>query len=174
MTYILFDKYPPNKIEPLMYEVTMLNGTYKLYSEMDTVGAVNGILRSAILESFLLHARILMDFLEDHEGWGDNLTCSKFTGIDGKPMEGISVKLKDDIRKNLGKHLAHLTQVRADTKAAWNITEMKNELNEGISSFIENCADSNFPDDASQWKLAFAEQTQNKPEPMFLNPNKQS
>ncbi|HYD93348.1 MAG TPA: hypothetical protein VEB18_02745 [Candidatus Paceibacterota bacterium] len=154
MTYLIIDRYPANKVEPLVYEIKMLNDTFKLYSLHKEP------LQSAILESFLLHARILIDFLESNRKNKDDLTCSDFTDINGNPLQGEVVNLKVGVKEAINKHLAHLTLKRTNGKAQWRMGEIRNELNKSFRSFVAKCADSNFPEQPNQWRLALLEQVQ--------------
>lgn len=156
MSYKIYQKNTlDNKVKPLMYEVNMLNNAFDLYWK---IYKADPVLPSLILESFLLHARILIDFIEDNRKSKDDLTCSDFVDNDNKSIQGVSVNLKSDTKKALNKHLTHLTQTRLAVKPGWNITDIKYSINGAMEIFINKCADSNFPDNPSMWRSAFNEQ----------------
>jgi len=131
----------------------MLNYTYGYYQQIKEEP-----LRSVILESFLLHARNLIDFLENNRNRKDDLTCSDFTDTSGNPIQGEQVPLKEKTKDIIGKTVAHLTQMRTDSKTQWHITEIREMLNNAMKDFLKKCADSNLPEEPNHWRLAFQEQ----------------
>lgn len=142
-------------MEPLMYEVNMLNNAFDLYLKNYEQ---NSILPTLILESFLLHARILIDFLESNRKKEDDLTCLDFVDNNNNKIQGEIVNLNPDIKKALNKHLAHLTKIRLAEKPGWDIENIKITINKAMKKFIDKCADANFSDNPSMWRLAFDEQ----------------
>ena len=67
-----------SEMDLLFYEIERFN-------RVDPSGSshVDQVNRDAHLESVLLHARNLIDFLEDNRTHGDDLTCSDFNDRDG-------------------------------------------------------------------------------------------
>lgn len=157
MSYKVFQKNTSSsKVDPLIYEVKMFNDAFEQYL---LVSKENIILRTLVLESFLLHARILIDFLEGKGSFKDDLTCSDFIDGSGKAIQGQTVNLKSDIKKVMNKHLTHMTKKRLTEKPVWDITDIKYTINGAMQNFIKKCADSNFSDNlADNWRSAFSEQ----------------
>ena len=141
MDYQIFTRTP--KVQPIlifMYELEMLNATHYLYDVRDQKHR-----KGAILESFLLHARNLVEFFEGKPKYEDDLTCRDFQDLNGVPIEGISLGFPNDFMKLLHKHLAHMSKVRLDDKPGWGMKEIRHKINEHAIFFIEQCAISNFP-----------------------------
>jgi glucosamine 6-phosphate synthetase-like amidotransferase/phosphosugar isomerase protein len=158
MSYKIFQKnLSDGNVVPLMYEVKMMNDAFDLYSE---IKEQNTSLSTLVLEGFLLHTRVLIDFLEDNRTKfsKDDITCINFVDKNNNKIEGKIVDLKTDIKITLNKHLAHLTQMRLVEKPVWNMTEIKYSINKATQEFIDKCADSNFTNDPSMWRDAFTEQ----------------
>jgi hypothetical protein len=153
MTYSLIDKYPPVKpMEVLQYELYMLNEAFSAYHS-----SLREPVKSMILESFLIHARNLIDFLENKRLSPDDITCIDFTDIDGKPVSRIDVELKGGLKTQINKRVAHMSKARTDSQVSWIMGEIHQRVNIDISSFLDGCGDSNFPDDPDQWRRAFKE-----------------
>ena len=134
MTHQLFTR---EKIEPILifiYEFEMLNATFLLWDIKD-----NHYRRSAILESFLLHARNLVEFFESSGKFSDDLTISDFTGINGGKMQGINLPFSRDFMTGLNKHLAHISKTRLNLKPGWDLRSIRLEINNQAQGFIQNC-----------------------------------
>ena len=117
----------------------MLNGSYNLCGTSTDRYAEN-----AYLESFLIHARIIIDFFRGGQR-EDDLSCSDFDDRDGERIEAISIDILPELKHKIHKHLAHLTKLRLDEKPLWELLLIKNEINKASIVFLKRCADHYFP-----------------------------
>ena len=119
-------------IDVLYYEFRMLN-------QIPLVADGFWAKDNAQVESFLLHARNLIEFLH-----GDgHLKCSDFKDRNNKkilPMKFIS---KDNIEK-INEHLSHISSKRRKIKIGWKTKEFKNEINKYFIEFLEKISSSYF------------------------------
>ena len=94
---------------------------------------------AAILESFLLHARVIRDFLwEDRKRKPDDVLAIEFFENDedwktARPEQGRLLRAE---RRRLNKALAHLTHARDVNTSDWDICSIKDELDEGWKAFL--------------------------------------
>jgi hypothetical protein len=116
-------------LEELRYEVWMFNGTADFLVNTNSIDKVQ---TNAFVESFLMHTRNLVDFLEDRTDDGD-ARCSDF-GIKGQ-----QVKLPvGNTKREINKYLAHITKQRIKKQSPdWKFDEIKNEINQKIRSFLD-------------------------------------
>ncbi len=89
------------------YEVRMLLGTYALLSR-----ARDPIEHDAALESFLLHARALDDFLGCSDPREGDVVARRFVDT-WQPM----YPLTPELRRSVSKRVAHLTEDRVDKES---------------------------------------------------------
>lgn len=107
----------------------------------------NTVIDNALLDSFLLHARVLYDFFckapssrTDADGDPDDVVAQQFFD-DPSTWQAIADELLPTVRSQqieLNKHLAHLTYTRLQTKIQWNITEMFKEFAVAWKKFLES------------------------------------
>jgi hypothetical protein len=117
------------------------------------------ISRTIHLESFLIHARNLIDFLEGC-GRKNDITCSDFIDDHGNPINP-QVTFSKDIKENINKHLAHITKNRLDFKPMWSCSILRNQINQELSKFLTLLPDSAFNGSLLN-KLKFTEAVLNK------------
>lgn len=121
--------------EHLLYEIQMLSGTSQL-SDSDKVK------NNALLESFSIHARVLLDFLYKTKGQPDDALATDFFDDPlewQKYIEEKSVILKK-INTRVGKEIAHLTYKRLEVppeEKAWDRQPICEEINEIFKKFLE-------------------------------------
>ena len=121
-------------LDALLYEISMFNRT---------CGYINPVSqgeKNMVLESFLVHTRNLVHFLQNKQH-SDDINCSDF-GVDS-----IEVNLPQNNRiYEINKFLSHLTKTRiSGEKPKWECDKIRNEINKGIKDFINNLDQSIFP-----------------------------
>ncbi len=123
--------------EHLCYEIEMLLGTKNaLASRL----CQNGILANALIESFTLHARVLLAFLyPETELRKDDVVAEHYVE-DWNSKRPRMPKSLNHIRGRVGKEVAHLTYGRlgiTDEAKQWNIEELAQELCALFRNFLE-------------------------------------
>jgi hypothetical protein len=99
--------------EHLPYEIDMLRATYQLLVATSPPAEV---IKNALIESFCVHARSLLDFFENRANKSDDYAAQNFTS-------GFSVRINTSIdplytlRQKLNKQIFHLTGGRSVTGA---------------------------------------------------------
>jgi len=122
-------------LDLLYYELEMFIKTYEVL-----VSRPSELERKAFLESFLLHARNLVDFLEDRK-YNSDIKCSDF-GID-KIIVDLPAENSID---RINKYLAHITKERLKLKnPKWKYKEIKVEIDGKIKDFINKLPISIWP-----------------------------
>ena len=77
------------------------------------------VLENAVLESFLVHARNLVDFLQGQSNRNDTIKRSEFAL--GKRWSPVRGSLPKDLIRQASKHMAHLTwdRIPLDQEQPW-------------------------------------------------------
>ncbi len=123
--------------EHLFYEIWMFTSLAKGMAS----GIFNeGIINNALLESFTVHARILLDFLFAEKPKEDDVIAEDYFS---SPDEWSNIReIKSEQLKNIharvGKEIAHLTYVRQTISPelkGWRFLEIANEINSVFNSF---------------------------------------
>lgn len=106
----------------------------------------NPVLDNALLDSYLLHSRVLYAFFctppsnkKDPDGDLDDVSASQFFDdptLWDTAKASLFPKMKDQ-NKLIHKHLAHLTYTRVGIKYPWNITEIHSEFKAAFAEFIK-------------------------------------
>ncbi|OGY88906.1 MAG: hypothetical protein A3B30_01020 [Candidatus Komeilibacteria bacterium RIFCSPLOWO2_01_FULL_52_15] len=127
----------------IYYELLMLNSTERQLAKLHFYGKENSDLtlkRRIYTESFLIHARNLIDFFEDWKNDKD-IRCSDFN------ISKASVKLPDNNTKSeINKYLSHLTKERIKKQSPlWEITKIKEELHKYFKYFLSGLPEDSFP-----------------------------
>jgi len=103
----------------------------------------------ALLESMLLHTRVLLDFFYGNR-CKDDIIAQDFVPNWNNLRPPLGPYLADDSQhERLNKALAHLTLKRIDYDAgqkSWDVTAISSEIGRVISSFIAN-----LPADRRAW-----------------------
>ncbi len=100
-----------------------------------------GIISNALLESFTIHARVLLDFLFSENPRSDDVIAEDYipSQSDWVKIKGSKSEILKDIHKRVGKEVAHLTyyrqKVTLDAKI-WNFIEIANEINSIFNKFL--------------------------------------
>ncbi|QDV50881.1 hypothetical protein [Gimesia fumaroli] len=169
--------------EYVAYELRMMNALYdhdvfddvteglKTYGTSKTLDEL-GIERNAVLESFLLHSRVLLDFLTGTEKYSDDIVASQFVdqpkhstwerirkNLLQKYKDKICIKMTNGkslgLKKLLHKRLAHLTTTRIlipDELKGWDREEIKTFVEECFNDFLEF-----LPEDRKAWFVTMSE-----------------
>lgn len=115
-------------LEELRYEVWMFNRTADFLVHTTSFDKVQ---TNAFVESFLMHTRNLVDFLENKTNKND-ARCSDF-GIKEQQIKLPAGNTKREINK----YLAHMTKQRIEKKIPdWKFNEIRNEINQKIQIFL--------------------------------------
>lgn len=100
-----------------------------------------GVLNNALLESFTVHARILLDFLYADRPRKDDVIADDFFDDPTQWSKVRSPKSEalQKIHRRVGKEIAHLTYVRQDVTSEtkpWAFIEIANEVSTTFSKFL--------------------------------------
>lgn len=126
--------------ELVYYEYWMLNSlAQSLASGIFGESALN----NAALESFTIHARVLLDFLYAQNPHLDDVIAEDYFD---EPMQWRKVRSKKTATLNIvhlrvGKEVAHLSYERLDVTAEakrWEFTQIANDINYTFSIFLRN------------------------------------
>jgi hypothetical protein len=114
----------------LSYEISMLAQLPVLVAEFEREGPV--ILKIACLESLLVHARTLIEFIVGRQRPRD-ITPSMFL------WEPSDTRAFDEYLRLIDKNLAHLSRERASlpTSPAWPVNEMVDKILEALRPFVD-------------------------------------
>ena len=126
-------------LDHLFYEIQMLNETAN-YQAKDRLE------NNAFLESFLVHARILINFLRGTDNWLDDIKISDFKDNNGLQLNSVLVDLDSDLIVKINKHLQHLSKKRAEEKFGWFKMVIKEKINDKLKEFLNNIGDNYFID----------------------------
>lgn len=120
--------------DAIWYEIWMLNEVADLLSSPSKQDL---IVHNALVESFVLHARILIDFLyapqEGIEIKPDTIIAKDYF-VDEKWPPTLQDRLKA-IRQCAHKLAAHLTYSRVDLDKKWQCGELRDDLNRVFKEF---------------------------------------
>ena len=126
--------------EHLFYEFWMFN---HLAQTMMSGVFGQGVLNNAILESFTLHARALLDFLYAEKPKVDDVIAEDYfdTPADWLTARPNKTELLGAIHKRVGKEVAHLTYARLAVTAQekqWQFAQIASEMNAVFDTFLTN------------------------------------
>ena len=104
-----------------------------------------GPLNNAVLESFTLHARALLDFLYADKPKVDDVIAEDYFDVpsDWLATRPNKTKLLGVIHKRVGKEVAHLTYARLDVTAQekqWQFAQIADDMNAVFDTFLTNVA----------------------------------
>lgn len=124
----------------LNYEINMLFISRVALSEAknNASGAIkNGYLLNAILESFLIHARNLIDFFYLDSPRPDDVVAEHFIKNWNRQRPPVTDLLKNT-KSQANKHLAHLTyQRRSLDQPSWAFERIERDLINVLKKFFE-------------------------------------
>jgi len=129
-----------NALESLKYEVWML---WSLANILATDNQDKGVIHNALLESFLIHARILIEFLYKNQPYKDTVRASQYFTSDSpwKSIRPPKTELLEKTEKDAHKYLAHLTYTRLQRKRKWPYIKIANDIKAVLQVFYENLPD---------------------------------
>ena len=124
-------------LESLNYEVWMLRSLANILA-IDNQGT--GVIHNALVESFLIHARILIEFLYKNKTHEDTVRASQYFTSDSywESIRPPKTKLLEDTEQNAHEHLAHLTYTRLEEKKQWPCIQIANDIETVLKVFHEN------------------------------------
>ena len=143
----MFKKLPAHRVSELdllLYEIWMFN---QIQIEL-SVPHTNKAVLNACLESFLIHARNLIRFLEGNTNSRDNkddLTCARFMDANGIKMVKIPVMLPQKLKEKINKHLSHLTVISTEEKLDWDCEAIRKSINYSLNHFFREISPRYFP-----------------------------
>ena len=128
----------------------MLNKVSRHFTRIDT--EEEQVEKNARLESFLLHVRNLVEFLDKgpekvRNGWKkklDDLWADDFLDTSGELIKGIRVGLAEDDWNDLNKYLSHITTVRFPNRT-WKVEQLRQKVNAAMREFLDKLSPAVFP-----------------------------
>jgi len=128
-----------NALVALKYEVGML---WSLANILATDNEGKGVIHNALLESFLIHARILIEFLYKNKPYKDTVIASQYF-TDSQNILPPKTKLLEETAKDAHKYLAHLTYTRTHLqgKKQWFYIKIANDIKAALQVFCKKLPD---------------------------------
>ncbi len=122
----------------LRYEIDMFMETAKWLAKGTSEQTV---IHNAMVESFTIHTRALLDFLYSREPHDDDVIAEDFFG---DPEQWLKTRrdkteLLGQVHRRVAKEIAHLTYVRQDItpeEKGWRFLEIANQLKHVIDEFL--------------------------------------
>ena len=112
-----------SNVRILYYEILMLN-------KIPITKTNDSVEDNMRIESFLLHARNLIDFL----GNRGHLKCSEFKDAKNKKISPIKV-VPDGVIRKINEHLSHVSEKRKTTQIIWNLPLLRKQINKNSAIF---------------------------------------
>lgn len=117
----LFDEHLP-------YEIDMLFATHHLLS----VGVEDPVVRNALIESFCIHARALINFFEGKGG------ASALSFANDNYVPFLKGRVRESLKRMLSQQIAHLTYERTSLENKKIGPEEREELITGIQAELRH------------------------------------
>ena len=135
----------------LYYEVWMLSS---LANGIASGIAGQGPIANALLESFVIHVRAVMDFLYAETAKPDDVVAEDFFD---SPDQWTSIRpqLSETLshaKRRAGKEVAHLTYARLDVTPAtkpWKFVQIADDISSVMNAFLQNVSRGKL---GSRWK----------------------
>lgn len=129
----------------LAYELNML---FFLRPELSEAmrGGVRSItdtyLTNAILESFLVHVRNIIDFFYNLSPRGDDVIAGDFIS-NWRELSPPITALLSETKERSNKHLVHLTYARIDLEESeeWQFEKIEKDIKKVLKEFFENVSE---------------------------------
>ena len=132
------DKDKKKALDCLHYEISMWEKTFQVLNNQ--YQTLDDITKNIYLESFLLHSRNLIDFLEDQKDSRD-IRCSDFS-ITKKTVNLPTHNSKNEIQK----FLSHISWTRVTkTRPEWKFPKIKQAIAKELQLFFKALPDNYFP-----------------------------
>jgi hypothetical protein len=124
----------------LQYEISILTS---LAHGRASGFAGQGSIANALLESFIIHVRAVMDFLYADKPQTDDIIAEDFfdTPQQWTDKRPTLSELLSQTKRRAGKEVAHLTYARLDVKPEtkpWPFVQITNEISTVINKFLEH------------------------------------
>jgi len=126
------------KLEHLKYEIDMFSALAKALSigflTLNMFGS--NVVKNALLESFLVHERNIIDFLHGKKKCKTDITYKDFIKNRKKPF--IDENIRRHMEENIDKEILHLSEIRCEKeKTQWDV------LSEYcfLAKYIKECID---------------------------------
>ena len=103
-----------------------------------------GVIHNALVESFLIHARLLIEFLYRDTQMKDDDALAKDFFSPATKWQGIrpvKSRLLEETTQAANKHLVHLTYTRLQKKKRWPYIEIANDIKAVLQVFHEKLSD---------------------------------
>jgi hypothetical protein len=103
-----------------------------------------GVLANALLESFTVHARIMLDFLYPRNPQKDDVISDDFFYEDPSVWQEVRPPKSESLQKvhrRVAKEVAHLTYARQEVTPEakpWPFLEIANEVTQVFSEFVNH------------------------------------
>jgi len=122
--------------EHLTYEVWMLRS---LANILFTDNQGMGVIHNALLESFVIHARIIIEFLYTKKPHKDTVIASQYFASDSfwENIRPEKTELLKTTVEAAHKELAHLTYTRLKGKKRWPYIKIANDIQAVLQVFCE-------------------------------------
>jgi len=148
-------KREQQKLCLVYYEKMMFEQMYKRLIEPESE-YLSLDLKNALLESFLLHTRNLIEFFQGTDKKPPykkncfDIVISDFLTKSGKKFEIVKEgewRITGDHKGKINKRLSHLSEKRLNPGKDWveEIKTFKEEITERFNAFVENLAEDYFP-----------------------------
>lgn len=129
----------------LMYELAMLKKTNQVLERLGPAekdDEINKVIRNALIESFVLHARALLDFFYPENPKADDVIVDDFFKMGSEWCKLCPPKstLLSTVHKRVGKEIAHLTYARQKVtidEKRWRHSEISREISELMAKFLK-------------------------------------
>jgi hypothetical protein len=126
------------------YELDMLFATFELLR----LPASNVVVGNALIESFCMHARALIDFFDNTQG----LEAREFTDAAYRPLPKDQLGISDTLINKLNTQIAHLTKKRVDAPSLKiGVTDRQN-LRDGLLRALRHFEQHLLPSHRGQWQ----------------------
>lgn len=129
--------------EHLSYEIEMFTSTMGRLA----IGGLDILQKNVMLESFLIHARCLFDFLYPSKVARNNdVTVNDFFDHPSNFRKNIpcSLTIESYLKRRTGKEIAHLTYDRlivTPEKKIWQVSDIHNQIVDVLEIFFSNLTD---------------------------------
>lgn len=125
----------------LYYELIMLQGTtVHLAKKRHPFGTIE---HNALLESFLIHSRSLIDFLYVKGQYEDDLLAAHFFNnpVEWEKIRPVLPDFLKQTKERTHKKLAHLTFTRLEDKEGWEFIRIRKEIYKVFREFFKKVPD---------------------------------
>jgi len=118
------------------YELPMLRSLANILA----IDQGRGVISNALLESFLIHVRLIIEFLYKDGPYKDNVLAGQYfkSYDEWKAIRPSKTKLLEDTQNDAHKYLAHLTFTRLEGKKTWAYLAILKDIEVVLKAFSDN------------------------------------